>query len=127
MNATTQETPRITHCDCGHDAIAPGCTTGFGRDEVRLTYCFDCCAKRETARMIDSGRATLYLVSEGSQQFVTNWPNTLRFAVRYARKSWHNMARTMTTVYFTGPDGANWSARSYGENTQIAHCRRLSR
>lgn len=56
---------------------------------------------------------------------VTNWPGSLSFRTGYIRKGRHNFAGTRYDTWFTGPDEKTWHAVQYGENTQIAHCRRV--
>jgi hypothetical protein len=112
--------------DCGH-APSPcsSVTTGYGRDQDGRTYCYECCADRDRADMQETGRATLYLVdTPGTNGEVTNWPGSLRFKVLYRSKGRHNLARVRHDVWFWA-DGAKWHGVQYGENTQIAHCRRV--
>lgn len=85
--------------------------------------CYECCATRDKAAMRADGKYTLYL-SDGQ---VTNWPGTLRFPVRKLRKGRHNLARVRYDFEFIGPDGKLWTGYQIGDNTQIAHCRRVKR
>lgn len=94
--------------------------TGYGRNG-NLMICYDCCALRDKAGMVEHGKATLYLV--GSE--VTNWPGTLRFPVHGSYAFNHPFSRHAVMAYFTGPDGKRWSAKNIGDS-QIAHCRRLT-
>lgn len=128
--------------DCGHKPSPhKSFTTGYGYDREGKTHCYDCCAANERQNMLDTGRATLYLVKESevteseaaklgtlhhARWAVTDWPGKLRFPVYHApRKGAHNMARTRYDVWFTGPDGKRWHGVQYGEWTQLCHCRRL--
>lgn len=114
--------------ECGHPPSPhESCTTGYGVDSDGKRYCYTCCAQRDLSDMIETGRATLYLVdgSDGQSPRVTNWPGSLFFTVGHVRKGRHNIARVQRTAYFRGPDGATWIARQYGENSDIARCRRL--
>jgi len=113
--------------DCGHEPSPHSdFTTGFGYDSDRRTYCYACCAEREQASMVDSGRAVLYLSKQDERWAVTDWPGTLRFPTHGTpRRGRHNMARVRYDFTFTGPDGRTWAGTQYGDNTQIAHCRRL--
>lgn len=118
--------------DCGKVTelgSTEGCGTGYGYaadgpDEKPI--CYDCCGKRERARMIETGRATLYLVHKRGdiRGEVTDWPGTLRF-MGYVSQGRHNMAGRRYDIRFTGPDGAQWHGTQYGDNTQICHCKRL--
>lgn len=138
--------------DCGHKPSPHSSfTTGYGTDATGKTHCYACCAARDKAGMIETGRATLYLIGrdvppEGNEAagfatrgsgfskedrtklkrwYLTNWPGSLSFPVRFMRQGAHNMARVRYDAWFTGPDGKNWHAVQYGDNTQIAHCRRI--
>lgn len=106
-------------------------------------HCYQCCADSERARMIETGRATLYLSftwgtrtvegkhGERRHAFgrytactVSDWAGKLSFIGRM-HIGHHNMARVRYDVTFTGPDGKAWRGTTYGDNTQICHCRRL--
>ncbi len=108
--------------DCGHGPSEHSSfTTGYGVAPNGKKHCYDCCATRESARMIETGRGTLYHTGGA----LTDWPGKLRFPVSYVSRGRHNMARYRYDGRFIGPDGAMWSFTRYGDNTQIAHCRRL--
>jgi hypothetical protein len=121
-------------CDCGHPPSEHSeHTTGYGIDKDSKTHCWSCCAEQDKAQMIKDGKTMLYLTyrHEGKIAFgeyfdgkVGNWPGTLSFPCRI-RKGSHNMARTRYDLWFTGPDGKQWHGVQYGENTQIAHCKRV--
>lgn len=125
--------------DCGHEPSEHGPhTTGYGEDRDGKRYCYDCCAERERAAMIEHGKATLYLVKDsgyqrptvGSEQasdrawIITDWPGKLRFRPWHVRKGRHNIARTRYDAWFAGPDGHVWHGVQYGDMTQIIHCKR---
>lgn len=120
---TTPETLECGHTESPHSDI----TRGYGQDADGKRYCYACCAERDRADMIASGKATLYLVprKEVNRFEVRNWPGSLVFLAGPIRKGRHNIARNQYTTYFTGPDGATWIARQDGDNTEVAHCRRL--
>jgi len=112
--------------DCGHTPSPRGhMTAGYGTGTDGRTVCYACCADADRAGMLATGRATLYLSGDASGGQVSNWPGSLTFAVNGFRSMRHNIAGRQYIAYFTGPDGARWSARQYGDNTQVAHCRRL--
>lgn len=49
--------------DCGHEPSEhSNTTTGYGEDLAGRTYCYACCAERDKKDMIETGRATMYLV-----------------------------------------------------------------
>lgn len=125
-------------CDCGHlpTARPKGQTsggTGYGTYDGK-TYCYACCAERDRADMIATGRATLYLVrkksSDGKEfdiftRHVTNWPGTLEFRCsetrHYPRSGGFGSQRT--DAWFAGPDGYVWHAVNRGD-MDIARCKR---
>lgn len=105
---------------------------GYATMSDNSLVCYDCCAELDRRSMIDSGKATLYLVKneDNNKQWqhiykVTNWPSTLSFAVDRIRKGLHNMAGTRYDAWFTGPNNTRWYGVQYGENTQLIHCRRV--
>lgn len=113
----------FTCAECGAEKeIQTSGGTGYGQDKTGRKVCYACCAEIDRAEMKETGRAVLYL--DGVQQ-VTNWPGTLRLAVRYSRQGNHNMAGSRTDVWFQGPDGKEWHGTQYGENSQLCHCRRI--
>lgn len=117
-----------TVLDCGHGPSPHEIiTTGYGQDNDGKTFCYECCAAKDRASMIEDGRATLYLTKDGDRYKVSNWPGSLRFDVDYVRKGRHNIAGCRYDVWFTGPDGRNWHGVQYGEQTQILHCRAIGR
>lgn len=112
--------------------------TGYGADNSGRLICYACCGERDKRDMIKTGRATLYLTQpehsgpslrldsygpSGHAQ-VTNWPGTMRLNA-YVRRGFHNIARYRYDAWFTGPDGKPWHGVTYGDNTQICHCKRL--
>lgn len=101
-------------------------TTGYAtfRDRPDEKVCYTCAGNLDRQDMVDTGRATLYLVQNGDKWAVTNWPDSLRFACETPQKSRHNMARYAYRVWFTGPDGFYWYGVQYGDNTQLCHCQR---
>lgn len=127
----------IETLECGHEPSPHSAhTAGYGTDESGARSCYACCAASLRADMVATGRATLYLTRDkeagltalGSPKpsgyVLTDWPGELRFATGPVRKGRHNIAGTRYDTQFRGPDGAAWHATQYGENTQVAHCRR---
>jgi hypothetical protein len=115
--------------DCGHTPSAhSSMTTGYGTDEHGKRQCYACCAERERARMIETGRATLYLVGPKAGQInmrVTDWPGHLEFIAWGLQRSPRGggFGAQRTDAWFTGPDGYVWHAVNRGDN-QIARCKR---
>lgn len=130
------ETFTCSRCNEAKPVNASG-GTGYAVNSEGGKVCYSCCADIDRARMLETGRATLYLSPENrptptgvarylnARGDVRNWPGTLRFPFSGLRVARHNIAGRVYTAYFTGPDGATWSARNYGEHSDIAHCRRL--
>ena len=99
---------------------------GYGTDATGAKVCYACCGARDTRDMIDRGKAVLYAVGASGPYGdceITNWPGSIRFKARFGRGR-HNWARYRYDGTFTGPDGKPWRFTQYGDNTQIAHCRR---
>lgn len=99
--------------------------TGYGVDAEGRKHCYQCCADREKASMMLTGRACLYLVADEDHWHyrVTDWPGKLSFKVSFHKSSRHNFGCTRQDVWFTGPDGKNWHGVNIGDS-QICHCRR---
>ena len=85
--------------------------------------CYACCGIRDTKDMKKTGAAVLYLTEKEGRHSVTNWPGTLRFSAQ-VRNGRHNIAGTRCYAWFAGPDGHIWHGVTYGEWTQICHCKR---
>lgn len=125
----------VKRLDCGHvvpDA-GPSGALGYGADPSGRSMCRECCAGWERDRMIRDERAALYLTRNqvltgrgmrAGSYVVTDWLGGLRFPVQQVREGRHNIARTRTDVWFTGPDCYVWHGVQYGEWTQVVHCKR---
>lgn len=122
-------------CDqCGNGiGSGNGIGTSYGECKGRK-ICYSCCGENDRKNMVETGRATLYLTTGKQKAFgmvreetapskVSNWPGTLSFPC-YVRRGAHNIARYRYDVWFTGPDGKQWHGVTYGDNTQICHCKR---
>lgn len=134
-------TDTFTCVDCGQ--VKPTTDdggTGYAVDnEGKGKVCYACCGVRDRKDMIEHGKATLYLTMPGKDVDmgvrqgkeiktgkVGNWPGTLTFTLNSGavKVSRHNIAGKRYDVWFTGPDGATWHGVTYGDNTQLCHCRR---
>jgi hypothetical protein len=107
-------------------------SAGYGlAPDSDAMVCFACGGLQDKARMIETGKAVLYLTgqsvfglkADGAYR-VTNWPNSLSFTPRYVKTGWHNIAGKRFDSWFNGPDGFVWHGVTYGQNTQIHHCKR---
>ncbi len=125
--------------DCGHEPSEHSdCTTGYGTDAQGKRHCYECCANNDIDAMIRDGRATLYLTggigvtSDGKREVsakkypgtISNWPGSLKFNLFHIRLGYHNIVRWRYDVWFNGPDGFKWHGVTYGDNTQLCHCKR---
>jgi hypothetical protein len=106
--------------------------TGYAQSDDGL-ICYDCCAIRDKADMIKTGKALLYLTTStnGKLAFgmfgdavVSNWPGTLKLNARF-KLGRHNIARSRYDVWFIGPDGKSWHGVQYGEYSQLTYCKRI--
>lgn len=104
--------------------------TGTGPDARPI--CYACCGEHDKQSMIDTGRAVLYLICEQSPKkgdtsrtlgTVSNWPGSLKFSC-HTRAGRHNIAGVRYDCWFRGPDGYKWHGVTYGNNTQVCHCKR---
>lgn len=128
-NATRIANVTVFTCDVCNEVIRhiSDITLGYGTNAEGKQICFACCGKIDREAMISQGKATLYLVSypyESARKWkVTNWPNTLAFPA-YVTVGRHNIAGKRYDAYFTGPDGYKWHGVTYGDNSQLCHCKR---
>jgi hypothetical protein len=120
MNATTE---RIM-CDCGHlESEHSDITRGYGTDANGKTRCYDCCAEEDKRIMREDGRTYLYL--DTKNKTVSNWPGSFKAAINYMRTGRHNIAGKRYDVWFSF-EGQQWHGVTYGDNTQICHCKRIA-
>ena len=114
-------------CDCGH-APSPhdSFTEGYGISRNGKTACYSCCAEKDRSDMDKTGRAILYLGQpKDAPAYIGNWPGSLRYsAIVHAGR--HNIAGVRYDAWFTDHAGRRWHGVTYGDMTQICHCRRLA-
>lgn len=113
--------------DCGHyPSEHSEHTTGYVITKGGMKICRQCCAEHDRQEMIRSHNSKalpLYLIEKDNRPvFVSNWPRTLKFAVKQFTKGKHNIAGSRIDVWFNGPDGGLWHGVQYGQWTQIVHC-----
>lgn len=108
-----------------------GVSTGYARGHDGNMFCYGCCGLMDAFAMGWTGKATLYLsghdvagMKGNGDYHVGNWPGTIRIKAGVS-KGRHNIARVRYDARFKGPDGANWHGVTYGDMTQICHCKRL--
>jgi len=112
--------------DCGHpESPHSDITRGYGIDLQGRKICYGCCAENDRAQMRKTGKACLYLTRNkvGAHE-LSNWPGSLKIPVLFVRKGRHNIAKVRYDFEFRF-EGLRWIGTVYGDNTQIAHCRRL--
>lgn len=131
-----------SQCHTVHPVESGSYITGYGVDKAGNKICFDCCAINDRADMLATGKATLYLLFTGDTGAemkkprwggpqptwcggrVTNWPGTLAFPC-HVKRGRHNITGVRYDVWFTGPDGKPWHGVTYGDMTQLCHCKRV--
>lgn len=102
--------------------------------------CFGCCADVDRERMKNEGKATMYLqyvspchnpqfTSGGinltaSEYVVSNWTGSLTMVTTKVQVGRHNMTGRRWDVWFRMNDQKWWGV-SYGNNTQLLHCKRI--
>lgn len=128
----------VTHCEPWRgtcdicSTVFPtgdGCTYGCDRRAPHKFFCFACCDVLQAWDMIETGRATLYLVDgcNGKPYRVTGFATPAGCRVLHVAKSYGSAFGNRITrhdVSFVGPDGARWYGRQQGDN-QLLHCRRV--
>lgn len=127
------ETFTCSLCEAEKPVQTSGGTGYATKPDSGDKICYRCMADVDRDDMRSTGRATLYLVggtrllNKESQPYeITNWPGSLRFRPTRVSKGYHNIARTRYDAWFIF-EGDYWHGVSYGENTQILHCRRTKR
>lgn len=125
----------ITHCECGHDAIADGLGTGYGINADGSKTCYACVALVDARALRETGRLTGYLSLNGSKNInavhsglsgkFTNWPGTLSIPVYSVRKSRNNFGASRFDFWFDWEGSRYWGV-NIGDN-DIARVRRIKR
>jgi hypothetical protein len=126
----------IDKCHTCHSDIIPSPSeigTGYAIDKDNNKVCYSCCAEQDKQFMRDNGKITLYLTCEPAHKIkepqgrltvgtVSNWPGTLKFKC-HTRIGSHNIAHVRYDCWFIF-EGYYWHGVTYGDNTQICHCKR---
>lgn len=132
-----------THFTCGDcgvlKPVKPSGGTGYANTADGARICYDCCAIRDRADMVATGKALLYLTHDNRTKVamgwcgtsmpgndspwqVSNWPGTLKFNA-YVKRGHHNLARRRLDAWFIGPDGYRWHGVNIGDN-EVLRCKR---
>lgn len=106
--------------------------SGYGIDENDKINCYSCCANQDYKRMLNTGKTMLYygLIDQNNPHGfkLSNWPGSLVFKVAFYSRGNHNIAGNRTDFYFKIPyDPFVWWGVTYGDWTQITHCKRTKR
>lgn len=112
---------------CNKEIVKPDdITTGYGIDKDDHKICFACCGIQDHEYMRNHDKTTLYLTSKDGRWIVSNWPGTLAIsAIGYERQHAHNWGLSRRDVWFADEFGNHWHGVSYGDFTQLVHCRKL--
>jgi hypothetical protein len=116
---------RCSQCGKVHPFQLNGATGYAVKHDSEEMLCYPCAAENERVDMIKNGRWTLYLTEKDGRHYVGNWTADNQYRVTCYSVGRHNIAGKRYDVRFIGPDGAEWSGVTYGDNTQICHVRRL--
>jgi len=99
-------------------------TAGYARNDKGEKVCYTCCGIIDKEYMEKHGRIDLYLTQTDGKYFVSNWPGTFKIPVIGLRKGCHNIAGSRYDFQFKDHKGKLWYGVNYGENSEIARCRR---
>jgi hypothetical protein len=100
-------------------------STGYGIDKDGHKVCFACCGvndAKELETMPIKGKTILYLDTKAKT--LSNWPGTFKIQLHYIREGRHNIAGKRYDAWFNYK-GNEFHAVQYGNNTQIAHVKRI--
>jgi hypothetical protein len=100
-------------------------STGYGTNNIDEKVCFDCCGKKDAEDLKDlaPGKKT-HLYMDIKKLTLSNWPGTLKIKVHRIKKGRHNIAGNRYDTWFWFA-GNNYHAVQYGDNTQIAHTKKV--
>lgn len=102
-------------------------STGYALDKNDNKICFDCCGKQDAATLANlKPGEKFFLYLNTKERTLTNWPGTLKLDVVYIQKGRHNIAGNRYDTWFCYGEN-QYHAVQYGDNTQIAHIRRLKK
>lgn len=133
----TDQVTSVEILDCGH-AESPHSdhTRGYSTDSNGKRSCYNCSAEIQRQFMRDDGRATLYLTKNlnfdparlsspyAPTHYIGDWPGGIKLPVWHVKKGRHNITRVRYDFRFRF-EGTEWHGVQYGDNTQLAHCKRL--
>lgn len=116
----------ITLCDCGHEAISNGFSTGYGVDKDGKKICFECCGEQDKQTLRETGKLYGYYSRDKEKGMCfTNWPGTFKLHSYYSRDSWHNFAgKNGRTDFWCQFEGHVYHGVHIGNNNECATLRR---
>lgn len=120
---------------CKQDIFSPpeSMSAGYATNKDNDRICYRCCGIMDKEIMRTEGKITLYLTCEPASNEknpagrrtlgkVSNWCGTLEF-VCHTSTGKHNIARVRYDCWFPF-EGYWWHGVTYGDDTQVCHCRR---
>jgi hypothetical protein len=133
MLPMTVKVATCTRCNKDIFSSPESISSGYGLDKDNNRICYSCCAVLDKERMRQDGKITLYLTCEPASKAktpigrpsagkVSNWPGTLEF-ICHTSTGRHNIAGVRYDCWFVF-EGYYWHGVTYGDNTQICHCKR---
>jgi hypothetical protein len=133
MLPMTVKVATCTRCNKDIFSSPESISSGYGLDKDNNRICYGCCAVLDKERMRQDGKITLYLTCEPASKIkskdgricrgkVSNWPGTLEF-ICHTTVGNHNIAKIRYDCWFIF-EGYYWHGVTYGDNTQICHCKR---
>lgn len=101
-------------------------TTGYATDKEGNKVCFDCCGLNDAKELTElKPKEKFWLYLDTKKKQITNWPGTLVIPINYIREGNHNMAGKRYDTWFKF-NGNSYHATQYGDNTQVAHIRKIA-
>lgn len=100
-------------------------STGYGKDKDNNIVCFDCCGKQDAISLEQlKPKEKFYMYLDAKKQTLSNWPGTFKIKLHGIRTGRHNIAGKRYDTWFNYK-GNNYHAVQYGDNTMVAHIRRI--
>lgn len=129
LTHTTQQPPFV--CSVCHQTkqVPNGSsTTGYGTDpDTGAIICFECIGRIDELNLLSmkpGERTCLYFTDSEGVTRVTNWPGTFSRRISALRTSRHNWGLKRYDFWFT-IQGERFHGFQIGDNTQLAHIRKL--
>ena len=121
---------QITICSmCKEICQTEGIVPGYATTRTGKRVCYDCVGKidrEELENLPIGGKITQYLVKEGNEYYISNWPGTLKIRIWHVKKGNHNIAGTRSDVWFCYATNL-FHGVQYGNCSQICHITRVKK